>query len=149
MTTMEDLDSVYDPDAKKYAMIWGQNLGPMHTVLAYLFRPSKKNKDFMRIQMCQKRMYNVIVPNFRPTLPFTARMLGERELITSSEKSKIKLTVREKGLEWIIYGLITRMVLEDYYDIVYQGIEYHYHNELNWGKPAADIRYFQTKQKRK
>ena len=122
MTTMKDLDSVYDPDAKRYAMIWGQNLGPMHTVLAFLSRPGKKSKDFMRIQRCQKRMYNMIVPYFRPTFPFTAKMLGDRELICSSKKSNIKLTVREKGMEWIIYGLITRMVKEDYYDIVYKGI---------------------------
>ena len=87
-------------------------------------------------------MYHVVVPNFKPCLPYTRTMLVDRDLIMTSKIANIKLSTEEPEMRWVLYGLIMRMIKEDYYDIVYKGIKWHYQNEFNWGKPSKDWKYF-------
>jgi hypothetical protein len=42
MEIMQDLDTEFNAAEKKYAILFGQALGPMHVMLGYLHRPNAK-----------------------------------------------------------------------------------------------------------
>ena len=49
MDMMQDLDTEFNAAEKKYAILFGQALGPMHVMLGYLHRPNAKKSELLGI----------------------------------------------------------------------------------------------------
>jgi hypothetical protein len=49
-------------------------MGPMHAVMSFLGKDNT-NKEVLKMQRCNKRMYTAIVPKWKPTLKVPQKYL--------------------------------------------------------------------------
>ena len=109
----------------------------MHVMMEYL---GAEDKELIQMQKCCKRMYDVIIPTFKGSIKMPKKLITVQKVVLQSSKIGINFDVKEKEMKWILEGFLVRMIKEDYYDVVYQGIQYHFKNKLNWGPAPTDHR---------